>query len=190
VPHVGYVGSNGRALTEMRAIDQNNNSVAGRAEREVVFKVLPNDLVEEAKALCQQTLDEGGGVPIPQRTEEILGIFSKARPPITQQLLEAYVGHPRGRWTGNDVARLFVLFESLKQQTISREEAFPDEGTITSADIRRQAAVKPLSPEVMERHASPAQSAAVDQGTGELGDGYDPDDPTTHPDFGKDGGNA
>lgn len=140
VPHVGYVGASGRALTEMRAIDQNNNSVAGRASRETLFAILPTEFVEEARALCQQTLDEGGGVPIPQRIEEILSIFGKARPPITQQLLEGYVGHPRGRWTGNDVAALFVLFESLRAHTITRQEAFPDEGGITSDDIREQAA--------------------------------------------------
>lgn len=140
VPHVGYVGSNGRKLTEMRAIDQNNNSVGGRAEREVVFKILPNDYVEEAKALCQRTLDEGGGVPIAERVTEILDIFGKARPPVTQLTLEDYVGHPKARWTGNDVGRLFVLFESLKQQTITRAEAFPNEVGITSEDIRRQAA--------------------------------------------------
>lgn len=171
VPHVGYVGNNGRALIEMRAIDQNNNSVAGRAEREVIFKVLPNDLVEEAKARCQRTLDEGGGVPIPQRIEEILGIFGKARPPVTQLMLEDYVGHPRARWTGNDVGRLFVLFESLKQQTITRADAFPNEGGITSDDIRRQAApAAPAAPDV------PADAEVEDP----------PEvDPTLDPDWGK-----
>lgn len=174
VPHVGYVGRNGRALTEMREIDQNNNSVAGRASRETLFAILPNEMVEEAKALCQQTLDEGGGIPLPDRIEEIVGIYAKAKPPVTLQDLERHVGRPSKAWTGNDVAGLFVLFESLKQRTIAREEVFPT--GITGDELRAQAAA--------------AVPAAVDQGTGELGDGYDPDDPTTHPDFGKDGGNA
>lgn len=139
IPHVGYVGRNRRELTEMRAIDQNNNSVGGRASRETLFAILPNDLVEEAKALCQQTLDSGGGVPIPDRIEEILGRFAKARPPVTLQMLEGYVQRPRLRWEGNDVARLFTLFESLKQRTISREEAFPAEGGVSGDEIRAQA---------------------------------------------------
>lgn len=139
IPHVGYVGRNRRELTEMRAIDQNNNSVGGRASRETLFAILPNDLVEEAKALCQQTLDSGGGVPIPDRIDEILAIFAKARPPVTLQMLEGYVGRPRLRWEGNDVARLFTLFESLKQRTITREEAFPSEGGVSGDEIRAQA---------------------------------------------------
>lgn len=169
VPHVGYVGNNGRVLTEMRAIDQNNNSVAGRAEREVVFKILPNDFVEEAKALCQQTLDEGGGVPKEDRIVEIVGIYAKAKPPVTLQDLERHVGRPSKAWTGNDVGGLYILFESLKQKTISREEVFPT--GITGDDLRAQAAAAP---------------APVDQSTGEVGGGYDPNDPTTHPDYGKD----
>jgi hypothetical protein len=149
VPHVGYVGRNGRVLTEMREIDQNNNSVGGRASREVLFAILPAEMVEEAKALCQQTLDEGGGIPIPDRIAEIVGVFAKAKPPVTLQDLEGYVGKPSGAWTGNDVGGLYVLFESLKQRTISREDVFPT--GVTADEIRQQA----------ERAATPATPATA-----------------------------
>jgi len=147
VPWIRYVGKSRKPVVEMRAIDQNNNSVAGRALREMIFSILPEALIAEAKRLCEQTNAAGDGTPLPERIRSAVEYFGKARPPITQAMLEDYLGLKRAEWKGNAVARLGVLRDSLTQGDITRAEAFGDDSRdITSADIRRQAGAEVLDP--------------------------------------------
>ena len=123
IPHRRYVGRNGAVLTEMRAIDQNNNSVGGRAIREMIFGILPPALVEEAKRLLRDTLERGDGKPLAERIAEAIRSFGNGG--VTPEQLERRVGRKSEEWTAQDVADLSVLFESLRSREITKEEAFP-----------------------------------------------------------------
>lgn len=124
VPWSRYKGSGD--LDKVWEIDQNNNSVAGRALREMILAVLPEEFVARAKELCAQTNDTGDAdVSLDTRRQQAVTEFGKARPPITQAQLEEHLGRPLAQWSGADCARLETLFGSLKRREIAREDVFP-----------------------------------------------------------------
>jgi hypothetical protein len=133
VPHIQYIGRGKRALGDMRDIDQNNNSVAGRAEREMLFAILPNSFVEEAKRLCRDTLERGNGQSVEDRAAAAVALFGRGG--VTPAQLEARIGKPIGRWSAQNVADLDILFESLKRREITKDEAFPPAAGVSAGDI-------------------------------------------------------
>ena len=133
VPHIQYIGRGKRALGDMRDIDQNNNSVAGRAEREMLFAILPTAFVAEAQELCRKTLETGTGGSLEQRAAASVEAFGKGG--VTQEQLEARIGKPIDRWSAQNVADLDILFGSLKRREITKEEAFPAPAGVTADDI-------------------------------------------------------
>lgn len=139
IPHVGYTGGS-RTLTKAREIDQNNNSVAARAEREMLYAIMDAGFVEEAKRLCRETLERGDGTPLPDRIAEAITAFGNGG--VAQEHLEKRIGRAADKWTAQDVADLQVLFESLKRREVTKEEAFPTL-VLTSEDIVNQSAGRP-----------------------------------------------
>ena len=137
VLHQQYTGRGRRVLVELRDVDANNNSVAGRAEREVLLSIMPKAFVEEAREICRQALERGDGKNVQQRAAEALTAYGKAG--ITREQLEAKVGRPVAKWTAQDAADIEVLYESLRRREITRDEAFPAE-RVSAGDITRQAA--------------------------------------------------
>ena len=61
VPHRRDTRNGPKALTDQRDIYENNANNAARRLREAIFAVLPTWFVEEAKDICNQTLNDGGG---------------------------------------------------------------------------------------------------------------------------------
>jgi hypothetical protein len=90
------------------------------------------------------------------------------------------------------LAQLRALFE---RKGIAEEAQLPGVnrtigGSATGLEVITEQEARQVIAALRQRPDAAAPPAAVDEGAGEVGDGYDPDDPTTHPDFGKDGGNA
>jgi hypothetical protein len=129
-PHKGYTG--GRELTELRDIYENNANVGARRVREAIFAVLPAWFTEEAKDICAKTIADGGGVPLPQRIANAIGVFGNLG--ITVPQLEAKVGTPSAKWTDQDVAHLRVIRQSLLRGEISKDDEFPAAADRVTAD--------------------------------------------------------
>ncbi|HZO69356.1 MAG TPA: hypothetical protein VFB74_30560, partial [Kribbellaceae bacterium] len=54
-------------LTDLGDVYLNNQNIGARAVRECLFSVLPEWLTDEAEQLCRATLQNGEGVPLPER---------------------------------------------------------------------------------------------------------------------------
>lgn len=131
-PHVRMKGRQRQVLTDVSDIVNQNNNAASRAVREVIFTILPVWFVEEAKALCEATLQRGDGEPLSARISKAIEAFG--RDGITTDMLEGRIGRGQDRWDEQDVADLLVLFQSLRSGDIAREEAF-GVGGVTTAEI-------------------------------------------------------
>lgn len=132
VPH-GMDTKNGRKkLSDLRDIYENNANNGARRLREQIFAVVPAWFTEEAKARCQKTLEDGGGVPLTQRIERALTVFSGLG--INQKQLEDRVGKKAGQWDARDVAQLLVICTSLQRGEITREDEFPND-RVTASEI-------------------------------------------------------
>ena len=135
-PHVRMKGKQRQALTDVNDIVNQNNNAASRAVRETIFTVLPVWFVEEAKELCQATLQRGDGEPLEERVAKAITAFG--RDGITADMLEGRLGRGQDRWDEQDVADLLVLFQSLRSGDTSREDAFGAEARgVTAEDVLR-----------------------------------------------------
>jgi len=130
------------ALVDLNDVYLNNQNVGARAVRECIFTALPAWFVEEALDLCRKTLQHGEGKPLAQRVEEMIGAFKGLG--ITVPQLETKIGRKRASWEVADVASMTVVYRSLQNGDISRDEEFPPTGRVTAADIAADAAAETL----------------------------------------------
>ena len=135
VPHKRDTRKGVKELTDMRDIYENNANNGARRLREAIFSVLPAWYVARAEALCQQTIENGGGKPLAQRIADALKAFEKLR--VSPARIAAKFGHDAAdELTATDVAQLGVIYDSLKQGTVTVDDEFPPEpGRITPADL-------------------------------------------------------
>ena len=116
-----------KKLTELRDIAENNNNFGARNVREMIFAVLPQWFTDMAEQVCRETMNNGGGEPLPVRADKAIAAFSRAR--INREQLEDKVGAPVDEWTHADVTDLEILYGSLARKEITRDEAFPPRRT-------------------------------------------------------------
>lgn len=157
VPHKRDKKGGPVAITDMRDIYENNSNQAARRLRECIFRVLPTHYKEEAKALCAQTLRDGGGVPIEQRRERLLEAFAAVG--VTRKQIEHKAGRTANKLTELDIATLRVVYGSITQGEATIAEEFEiDAAAEANEEIQRQqqqvSAPAPESP-------SPSSSDAV-----------------------------
>lgn len=135
VPHMRDTREGAKQLTDMRDIYENNANNGARRLREAIFSILPPWFVEEAKDLCNKTLTDGGGKPLPQRIADAIRVFGALG--VTPGQMEVKVGSARDQWTEHDVAQLGVIYKSLERGEIRKEEEFAPE-RLTMADLTGQ----------------------------------------------------
>lgn len=174
VPHVRDTRDGAKKLTETRDIYENNANAGARRLREQILAVLPSWFVEEAKANCDETLEGGGGKPLPQRIADAIRGYEQIG--ITCAQLEAKVGRSAEEWSGHDVGQLGVIFQSIKRSETTIADEFPttessQEGVaaeeITAAGRRKRAPSAPTpsaeeTPPTSNEEAKPDNAQASD----------------------------
>jgi hypothetical protein len=135
VPHKRDTRRDGpKPITDMRDIYENNANAGARRLRECIFAVLPLWYVEAAKDLCNATLKDGGGVPLPQRIAKALDMFEAIH--VTRAQLERKIGRGTADWNEHDVASLQPIYSSIQRGEISRDVEFPPEADpVTLAEL-------------------------------------------------------
>lgn len=132
VKHLRDTRDGAKALTDQRDIYENNANNGARRLREQIFACLPVWFVEQAKDVCHRTIEHGGGVPLPQRIAAAVGKFAEIR--VTEQQLEQKLdGRPSRTWTAHDVAQLGVIFNSIRNGEVSKDDEFPPAATLVTA---------------------------------------------------------
>ena len=143
VPHKRDQKGGPKQLTDMRDIYENNANNGARRVREAIFAILPPWFVEEAKELCNRTLQDGGGKPLPQRIADAIRAFEGIG--VVQDRIETKLGRPSGKWTEHDVAQLIVAFQSINRGEIAADDEFPLP-RVTVDEIKQQAAPPASAP--------------------------------------------
>lgn len=151
VPHFRDKKGGPAALTTLSAITNQNNAVASRQQREVIFAVLPKWLTVLAERLCEQTLHddiiENGG-----RAEQFVKQFEDLG--VKQRAIETFLGKAdapkaRNKWTSTDITRLGVIGRSLSRNEVTIEDVFPGSRSNrapSTAEVQRPPA-RPLQPD-------------------------------------------
>lgn len=154
VPHLRDTKQGPSQLKELRDIYENNANQGARRVREQIFAILPPWFVEEAKELCQQTLRDGGGVPLAQRITD--GIRGFQRLGVTVEQLETKVGRGKDRWDEHDVAQLGVIFASINRGEVRKEDEFPPPAATEEEILAARSALAQAVPAVKAQPVDPA----------------------------------
>lgn len=155
VPHKRDKRGGAVALSDLRDIYENNANQGSRRLREAIRSVLPPWFVEKAVELCNQTLKDGGGVPLAQRISQALAWFEQRG--VTSQQIEAKLGRKADAWTPQDVAQLSVIMTSLHRGETTVEEEFPDE-QVTGAEITQNKGSEPAVTAEQPEAETPAET--------------------------------
>lgn len=159
VPHKRDKRGGWEVLIDLRDVYENNANMGARRLREMIFRVLPPWLIEEAKAACMKTLEDGGGKPLPQRIAQCLDAFAAVG--ITRQRIEAKIGMAADKMQAIDLANLRVSFESLRRGEVSADEEFPTTTKTELSEALGDPAAGGKATEDAQQTASAAPSAAA-----------------------------
>lgn len=144
-PHAKMVSKKRVDLTDLQDIYLSNQNIGARAVRECIFTVLPRWFAEEAADLCKATLANGkDGESVADRITKMVAAFAQQH--VDVKRLEAKVGKPRDRWTGQDLADAAIWYTSITRDGVKAEDLFPEQ-IVTGAEIQgRPAAASAQSP--------------------------------------------
>lgn len=120
-------------LVDLGDIYLSNQNVGARAVRECIFAALPLWFTEEAQDICRRTLENGEGIPLPERIGNVITKFGELG--VRQPQLEAKVGKKRGAWTAGTVAELAIAYTSITREGLTVDEVFGTE-RVSAAEIR------------------------------------------------------
>lgn len=166
VPHVRDTRDGAKRLTETRDVYENNANAGSRRLREQILAVLPSWFVEEAKANCDATLENGGGKPLQQRIADAIASFSDAGVSVGQ--LESKLGRSSSDWTGHDVGQLGVIFQSIKRGEASVDDEFPPSAgpdaapTVSAEEVMKSRRRRRTVPKEPEQPADPPEDPPLD----------------------------
>jgi hypothetical protein len=132
VPHARDTKQGRKPLTDLRDVYENNANMGARRLRAAIWSILPPWFVDEAEEICNRTLADGGGKPLPQRVADAIRAFEGKG--VSREQLERKLSRDSGRWTEHDVAQLLVIFKSLDRGEARVEDEFEPE-RVTAAEI-------------------------------------------------------
>ncbi|WP_437423957.1 hypothetical protein [Williamsia muralis] len=138
VPHARMKAGNRQKLVDLGDIYLNNQNIGARAVRECISTVLPRWFAEQAIDICEATLEHGEGEPLPSRIDKMVNAFKTIG--VTGEQIEAKLGRQQGAWTAADVARMGVVYRSIKAGDAIRDEEFPPLRAVSTDDI-----IKPVA---------------------------------------------
>ncbi|MBR2314618.1 MAG: hypothetical protein IKA55_07160 [Akkermansia sp.] len=143
VPHVRDKKKGTERLTSERDIYENNANMASRRIRACILQVLPGFLVDEALALCEETLNNNnGGKPMCDRIREMVARFSELG--VTQQMLEEHLEHPLEQCVQAELVRLGRTFNALRDGQVRVSEVFQQSEPERKGGMSSAAAPAPL----------------------------------------------
>lgn len=159
VPHKRDVKGGPKKLVDLRDIYENNANNGARRLREAIFSILPPWFSEEAKELCDKTLQDGGGRPLPRRIADAVALFEGLG--VALDRMEQNIGRPSDKWTVHDVVKLGTTYKSVQRGEIALEDEFPPE-RLTVAEVQRVAAPAPATPVAAVLAGTPGPAQPVE----------------------------
>lgn len=172
VPHARDTKTGRRKLTELRDITEMIANIGSRAEREVIFALLPTWFVELGVDECRATLERGVTEQSrPVIVANLVDAFDHEHS-VTRGQLEDKLGRPAGEWTAADIATLRVIGRALARNETTRELEFPQRRVTaseiagTDADLRpaHRPAGKPSDPAANASTAGAHGASAAEKG--------------------------
>ncbi len=156
VPHARMARGRREELTDLGDITNNNNNAGARAVRECINAILPKWFTEMAQDICNATLENGEGVPLPKRIEDMIAGFRAIG--VSQQQMEAKLNKKRGAWDAGDVAQMGITYTSITRDGFDKAEMFPPVAGVTTDEIKAKAVETKAEPAPAQGETATAEA--------------------------------
>lgn len=123
VKHERFAHKKMNKLTDPRDIYELVANNGARRLRACILGVIPGDIVDNAVAQCNKTLQSAYEEPLKDRVVKMLQWF-KQQYGITQEMVETRLGHNIDSFTEHDFVTLRSINQSLKDGMAKREDFF------------------------------------------------------------------
>lgn len=124
VPHYRDTKQGKKRLSDDRDIYEMCANQASRRMRGCILQVVPGDLVDLAISECEKTLQANLGT-VQEQAGKWAKLFEKEYA-VKPESIVKYLGSRPETWTQNDIFRLRKLYNALKDNMTTVEEAFPE----------------------------------------------------------------
>jgi hypothetical protein len=162
VPHLRDKKGGPERLVDVRDIYEVNANMGARRLREQIFAVLPRWFTEQAEQACHDTLQNGGGEPLPLRITKMVEAFAQLG--ITKKQLEKKVAGSIDKIDPVTLANLAITYKSIRRGEISKDDEFPDdkaasiEGALKGGEEKRAPVADKATPIAEQSAAAVARS--------------------------------
>lgn len=114
-----------KVLTDPRDIYELVANQGARRKRACILNIIPGDIVDEALARCNKTLESGNRnqAPLIDRLRDLTGRFQKYYS-VPLASIEKYFGYPLDVFTEMDGATLAGIYNALRDGAAKREDYF------------------------------------------------------------------
>ncbi len=160
VPHIRDTKSGPKVIAEVRDIYENNANMGARRLREQIFAVLPRWFTEKAETICHDTLQNGGGEPLPVRVAAMVKAFEAIG--ISKARIEKKVGCAVDRIDAVILANLSIAFKSIKRGEVQSSDEFPEDKAATAeAALKAAASAEKKAEQAKTEPAKPQTAEAM-----------------------------
>lgn len=126
--------------------------------RNCILQVVPKDLIEDARAKCNETLRATAAKDPDGARKKILLAFSELN--VTPEMLAAYLGHPLAQSSPAEIADLRAVYKSIADGNTTWADYVAGNGEAAAADLKEKTRAK--TDELKER-LSKSESKPVDE---------------------------
>ena len=111
-----------KILKDSRDIYELVANYGARRMRACILGIIPGDIVDAAVNECKATVARGGGEPLADRIRKMIVAFKEVG--VSQEMIEQRVGHGADLITGEEIADLLGVYQSLRDKHSKREDFF------------------------------------------------------------------
>ena len=123
VPHVRDTKKGRVLLTDSRDIYEVIANQSARRVRACILTVIPQDIIEDAIAKCNETLESDAKMSLDEMVKTLVTSFQKQYG-VSHEMLEKYIGCKTSAFTKQSVIRLKNVYNALRDGSSSVEQYF------------------------------------------------------------------
>lgn len=122
VAHIIDTKKGPKRLTDQRDIYELVANQGARRLRACILGIIPGDIVDAGVKQCHATIAKGGGEPLIDRIRKMVMAFKELG--ISQEMIEEKLEHKIDLTTGEEIAELTGIFQSVKDKMAKRSDFF------------------------------------------------------------------
>ncbi|SBW12660.1 conserved hypothetical protein [uncultured Alphaproteobacteria bacterium] len=159
VPHIRDTKNGPKAIADVRDIYENNANMGARRLREQIFAVLPRWFTEQAEGICHDTLQNGGGEPLPMRVTKMVKAFEALG--VSKARIEKKVGCTIDKIDAVALANLSITYKSIKRSEVQIADEFPEDKAALAEAALKAAEPTPEPAKEAPKSAAPQEPEHV-----------------------------